>query len=67
MCNMVHSWLTISGLEEAEISNSAEKYISDLITQQFNPKQADTVLFSAQVNHQNFNANWLLGGSRLAV
>lgn len=47
MCNLVSKWLSVSGT--GPVSDIVEDYLKNYVIQEFNPKQADTVLFAAQV------------------
>eukprot|EP01127_Copromyxa_protea_P021066 TRINITY_DN7149_c0_g1_i2.p1 TRINITY_DN7149_c0_g1~~TRINITY_DN7149_c0_g1_i2.p1 ORF type:complete len:588 (+),score=74.81 TRINITY_DN7149_c0_g1_i2:30-1766(+) len=46
MCNLVSNWLNIAGT--TQVSDLVENYLKNNVIQEFNPKQADTVLFSSQ-------------------
>jgi hypothetical protein len=47
MCNLVSGWLNIAGTDH--VSDFVEDYLKNNVLQEFNPKQADTVLFVSQV------------------
>eukprot|EP01133_Synstelium_polycarpum_P001074 gene1074-1217_t len=48
MCNLLCSWLAVSGLSKEAVTASFKNHLKDIIMERFDPKKADTI-FSSNV------------------
>uniref|UniRef100_A0A6B2L0X1 Uncharacterized protein n=1 Tax=Arcella intermedia TaxID=1963864 RepID=A0A6B2L0X1_9EUKA len=48
MCNLLASWLKVSGESDQQISELVEDHIKNLVLQRFDPKKADYIIQQAQ-------------------